>query len=575
MGHREARIAELLGDLALGAPPPPSAKAAEPSPPPTAASDLSRVPTALAREAPAPAAAAERAEESGLIDLNSSTDLFLYAEAMAQSASTDASRVGHFVADAERQLAARRGPLRPSLLRPRSAEPMWSTPPSRGYDAARWGCSQGDRRASRPYVGAPTRTDDAEPPPAAARMERDPAMHARAAEQARRAQAAEQERMQATEQERMQAAERGRMQAAEQDRARRAQRERARAAEQARARAAEQAAREQAAAETQAQMQACTPAVHMDGQARQAEPWASCTQDPPPRHLPPQPPPQPPPPQSAVAQARPRLDSSLALEEEERRLLASLNGIDQALEQRRASTGGASVGGGGRYRAAGIGSTAGIGGAARVNALRGGGDAWRPAHGRTQSADAVAGGGASRLATRLRTAAAAACRGLEAVPCRQHGLLHCALCAAAAERPPLRKAVSAAPPAPPPPLLPRQRCWSAGAPSYAARRMPPQAHGRCCSAGNGDRAVTTHQCGSMPCAASCHLPPLADGRATARPVMAPPAALTPAAPPPHLAEPRAGLGQPLQVMYQPYATQPYATQPYTTQQLYYMPLQVM
>jgi len=57
--------------------------------------------------------------------------------------------------------------------------------------------------------------------------------------------------------------------------------------------------------------------------------------------------------------------------------------------------------------------------------------------------------------------------------------------------------------------------------------------------------------------------------------MAPPAALTPAAPPPHLAEPRAGLGQPLQVMYQPYATQPYATQPYTTQQLYYMPLQVM
>jgi hypothetical protein len=55
--------------------------------------DLSRVPTALA-SAPVP-------------DLNSSTDLFLYAEAMAQAADADPAALGKLVLDAESRLPSR------------------------------------------------------------------------------------------------------------------------------------------------------------------------------------------------------------------------------------------------------------------------------------------------------------------------------------------------------------------------------------------------------------------------------------------------------------------------------------
>lgn len=132
-------------------------------------------------------------------------------------------------------------------------------------------------------------------------------------------------------------------------------------------------------------------------------------------------------------------ESGVGLSVEEERLRASLARLDAELDQKRATTAGSSggsYGGGGYY-----------------------------------SAPAAS---MSRVASRLRmAAAAAACEGFDVVPCKQHGLLACKLCAAAASRRPAapkKKPAKQPPRLPPPPRsteMPR-RARSAGASSYAA-----------------------------------------------------------------------------------------------------------
>ena len=165
------------------------------------------------------------------------------------------------------------------------------------------------------------------------------------------------------------------------------------------------------------------------------------------------------------------LTASVALAAEEQRLEASLMRLDSALEATRLYGAGASRDGSSR------GGTHSSGLLAHPCSARGG------------SAPAASGG--SRLAGRLRMAAAAAAfTGLSDVPCKAHGLVPCKLCADAARRPPRsssqqQQQVKRAPPRPPlpPAKPPARRCRSAGPTSYSALRVAREVH----AARNGSR----------------------------------------------------------------------------------------
>jgi len=108
---RDNRIAQLLQSLELH----PASKASEPLLPTTDDEALSRVPTAEAAA-----------------DLNSSLDVFLLAEQMAQRDDADATEVGAFVARIESRLPSRHGKSDPKVVprrEPPSAHQTASRPP--------------------------------------------------------------------------------------------------------------------------------------------------------------------------------------------------------------------------------------------------------------------------------------------------------------------------------------------------------------------------------------------------------------------------------------------------------------
>ena len=182
-----------------------------------------------------------------------------------------------------------------------------------------------------------------------------------------------------------------------------------------------------------------------------------------------------------------RLDSpSAELTAEELRLEASLHRLDSALEAKRLNSAGSGLSsrgglGSGRVRAVSAPAWPAACGNACGNAC---GSACGNACG--SACGSACGNVGSRLAGRLRmvtAAAAAACAGIDTVPCKAHGLVPCKLCSAAALRPPRpqsgpsRRAVAPQPPTPsfvqPPPS---RRVRSAGATSYTALRVAREVH---------------------------------------------------------------------------------------------------
>ena len=168
-----------------------------------------------------------------------------------------------------------------------------------------------------------------------------------------------------------------------------------------------------------------------------------------------------------------RLDSpSAELTAEELRLEASLHRLDSALEAKRLNSAGSGLSSHGGL----------VSGRARAVSA----PAWEAAAVCGSACGSACGNVGSRLAGRLRmvtAAAAAACAGMDTVPCKAHGLVPCKLCAAAALRPPRpqsgpsRRAVGQLPPQPslaqPPPS---RRVRSAGATSYTALRVAREVH---------------------------------------------------------------------------------------------------
>jgi hypothetical protein len=352
--------------------------------------DLSRVPTALA-SAPVP-------------DLNSSTDLFLYAEAMAQAADADPAALGKLVLDAESRLPSRQqqrvcdrknevaiasghGPrsgvqMRPSsngtLPRPSSSLTLPSPPPP----PARQRTQSTQNAPSRPqqrelllsHVPQPL-----QPPRAQPRQQQSPEH---------------------------------------------------------------------------------PPMVELHGPRPLRPPRGSNIPAPSTAERP----------QPATAAPRDSMRHSVELADEERRLRASLVRLDTELEARRLNSAGS------RLNSAG--SRISIAGSADSSHSRAQSYITSTAAQSSVRAESAPERAPSRLASRLRiaAAAAAACPGVDTVPCKAHGLVQCKLCAAAATRPqpPRRiKSAKARGPVrhPPPGLPPQQRARSAGPTSYVAMRL--------------------------------------------------------------------------------------------------------
>ena len=229
------------------------------------------------------------------------------------------------------------------------------------------------------------------------------------------------------------------------------------------------------------------------------------------------------------------LDCSVDLAEEEQRLEASLARLDVELERRRLSSGASSCAGGSRFRA----SSAPVEGrgSAFAAGANGAGSSRLPSEQRAASA--------SRVASRLRSVTAAACDGVDAVPCKAHGLVPCALCAAAAARPP-QPPRSQQPPQRPVAAPPKARARSAGSAGYGLLRM------------NRDMAITSKRSNvAQGLLTGAHVPPVIDGRQQA--AQPPPPQQLPQQLPQQPVQPQLASEQTL-MPAQHYPQQPMATQ---------------